>query len=74
MSLQVNGRQYWTATEIISELGITRQTFWRWRQEGHVPPGRKYREKLVVFTKEELETIRSYSNRLSPIEVVRSPQ
>jgi len=69
--LEVNERRYWTATEVISEVGITRQTLWRWRQDGHVPKGTRYREKTVVFTHDELEAIRSYSNRMAPIESAR---
>lgn len=74
MSLQVNGRDYFTATEVINEVGVARQTFWRWRQEGRVPAGSRFREKLVIFTPEELQEIKDYSNRMQPIKAVRSHQ
>ncbi len=67
--IRVNGENYWTATAIVDELGIARQTLWRWRRESKVPKGRLYRGKLVVFTKQEVVRIRDFANRLSPIEI-----
>ncbi len=51
--------------------GVTRQTLWRWRQDGKVPAGRKYRDKQVVFTSAESEQIREYAQRLEPIAVIQ---
>ena len=67
-SLWIDGSEYFSATQIVETTGISRQTLWRWRQEGKVPAGHRFRDKLLVFTAEELEQIRQYANRVEPIE------
>ena len=47
---------------------MTRQTLWRWRQDGKVPTGRRYRDKQILFTGTELDRIRDYANRMVPLE------
>ena len=69
MPVDVNGTTYFTQSEVAEEIGVTRQTVWRWCKDGKVPPGRRYRSKEQVFTPEELEEIRGYANRLEPIDV-----
>ncbi len=66
-SLRIDGSDYFSVTETIKRTGISRQTLWRWRQEGKVPAGHLFRDKQVVFTAEELEQIRQYANRVEPI-------
>jgi predicted site-specific integrase-resolvase len=70
----IEGVTYLSATDIQRELGVTRQTLWRWRKERKIPLGRRYRNKQVVFTEQEVEAIREYSNRLEPVEVGRASQ
>jgi hypothetical protein len=70
----IEGVTYLSATDIQRELGVTRQTLWRWRKERKIPLGRRYRNKQVVFTQQEVEAIREYSNRLEPVEVGRTSQ
>jgi hypothetical protein len=68
MPLEVDGTRYLTASDVLEELKITRQTLWRWRQEGKVPLGRRYRNKKILFSLGDLEAIRTYANRVEPIE------
>ena len=63
----IRGLQYWTATEVIREIGVTRMTFWRWRKTGVIPRGALYRDRTVIFTFEELEAIRNYSTRIDTV-------
>ena len=65
--LVIDGVAYFSAADVARAAGVTRQTLWRWRQDGKVPPGRKYRDKQVVFTTDESELIREYAHRLEPI-------
>jgi predicted site-specific integrase-resolvase len=71
MPIQVEGIEYFTAADVHRDLGVVRQTLWRWRKAGVIPQGRRYRDRQVVFTREEVAAIREYSNRLEPAEVAR---
>lgn len=68
MPKTVQGIQYFSHTEIADKIGVRRETLWRWRREGSVPGGRKFRGNQVLFTEAEVSTIEEYANRLEPIE------
>jgi hypothetical protein len=67
MPTKINGTQYLTASDLLKELDITRQTLWRWRREGKIPAGHRFRNRQVIFSPEEVEVIRDYANRIEPI-------
>ena len=67
MPLTIEGATYYTAAEVFAEIGVTRQTFWRWRKEGKVPAGRRFRDGQVIFTESELQFARDYANRIELI-------
>ena len=64
----VNEISYITASELLGELDVTRQTLWRWRQEGKIPAGHRYRGRHVLFSTEEAEAIKEFANRIEPID------
>jgi predicted site-specific integrase-resolvase len=64
--LEIDGVTYFSATELLSELGVSRQTLWRWRHDGKVPAGHRYRDRTILFTADEVELIRQYANRIEP--------
>jgi hypothetical protein len=66
MPIAIEGVEYFTAADIQREVGVVRQTLWRWRRARVIPQGLRYRNKTIVFTREEVEAIREYSNRLEP--------
>lgn len=68
MSTKIDGVTYFSAAEVTQELGISRQTLWRWRQEGKIPVGHRYRDRKLLFTAHEVEAIRRFANRIEPIE------
>ena len=68
MPLTIEGVCFYTNTEVADILGVSRQTLWRWRAEGGVPQGRRYRRKAVVFTQEEFDQIAAFANRVEPIQ------
>lgn len=74
MSISIEGVKYFTAADIHRELGVIRQTLWRWRKARMIPQGRRYRGRQVVFTREEVEAIRDYSNRLEPAQATQANQ
>jgi len=69
MPVTVAGRTYYSNVEVAEELKVTRQTLWRWREKGKIPAGMRSRSRQVLFTETEVELIRSYANRLEPIEL-----
>ncbi len=68
MPVQIGAVSYFTNNEVSEELGVTRQTLWRWREKGRIPSGVRYRTRQVLFTAEEVAVIREYANKLEPIE------
>ena len=68
MAIEMDGTTYLTAGEVVDELGVSRQTLWRWRQEGKIPPGyRRNRDRRVLFTADEVEVIQQFANQVEPI-------
>lgn len=74
MPIAVEGITYFSAVEVVQDVGVSRQTLWRWRQEGKVPAGRRYRDKQVLFTPAELDQIRQHANRIEPLDGEPSSQ
>lgn len=66
--VKVDGVTYYSASEVARAAGISRQSLWRWRTEGKVPLGRRYRDRQILFTVRELEQVKEYANRLEPAE------
>jgi hypothetical protein len=66
--MEIRGVNYLSAADITKEIGISRQTMWRWRQEGKIPPGHRFRDGKILFTEEEAIAIRQYANRVDPID------
>lgn len=67
MPLEVEGVTYFASAEVARVVGVSRQTLWRWRQEGKIPAGRRYRDRQVLFTEKEMEAIRQYAHRIEPL-------
>ena len=68
MASLIAGTPYIAGHELVGELRISRQTLWRWRREGHIPPGHRFRDGKVMFTQEEADEIRRFANRIEPID------
>lgn len=74
MPVEINSIKYLTATEVLETVDVSRQTLWRWRQEGKIPAGHRFRGRQVVFTPEEVSAIQQYANRIEPIDNAESAQ
>ena len=70
MPRDIEGTNYFTVAEIADEISVSRQTLWRWRREQKVPPGKRFRDRQVLFDDVEVQAIRDFANRLEPIEGV----
>ncbi len=69
MPILVSGQEFFTATEVARDVGVVRQTIWRWRQDGKIPAGYRYRDRQVLFTQVELNRIRQFAHRVEPLTV-----
>lgn len=66
MTIDIKGVRYYSATEVQESLGIARQTLWRWRKAMKIPQGRRYRNRQIMFSADELKQISTFANRLEP--------
>lgn len=66
MTVRIEGVLYFSASDVLRKLNVTRQTLWRWRRDGKIPPGLRYRDHKVLYTTREMSAIREYANRLEP--------
>ena len=73
MTLVIDGATYFSQADVERELGLPRQTIWRWRAERVIPQGQRYRGHRLVFTADEVARIRDYANRLEPASAAASP-
>lgn len=64
--LSIDGTSFYALAAIASEVGVSRQTIWRWRQEGKIPVGHIYRDRRVVFSESEARAVLEYANRIEP--------
>jgi predicted DNA-binding transcriptional regulator AlpA len=67
MPVEIEGRRYLHLSELAREFGVTRQTLWRWRRDGHIPQGNRFRGRKVLFGPAEVEAVREFAYRLEPI-------
>lgn len=72
MPIAIQGSTYFTGSEIAAEIGVTRQTLWRWRKQEKIPQGWKHRDGRVVFTPEERDIILDFANRVEPVSAEES--
>ena len=68
MPVQIEGVEYLSSAEIARDIGVSRQTLWRWRQYGKVPVGQRFRDGKILFTPTEANAIRRFANHIEPIE------
>ena len=66
MPIAIDEQEYFTQSEVAVLVGVTRQTLWRWRLHSAIPSGHLYRDRQVVFSRPEVETIREYAHRMAP--------
>ena len=65
--VRIAGATYLSVSQVAKEIGVSRTTLWRWRHEGKIPLGRRYRNGLILFSAAEVGLVREYADRLEPI-------
>jgi len=67
MPREIDGVVYVAAAEVAQENGVSRQTLWRWRRDGKIPAGHRFRDGKIVFTEGDVEKIRVHANKVEPL-------
>jgi predicted DNA-binding transcriptional regulator AlpA len=67
MPTTLKGTSYLHLAELADEVGVTRQTLWRWRKEGSIPQGNRFRGRKILFNPAEVEAVREFAFRVEPI-------
>lgn len=57
----IDGAILKTCTEAAEVAGVSRQTLWRWRQEGLIPLGKTGQNRTTVFSQTEVEVIVAFA-------------
>lgn len=65
--VRIDGVTYFAATELAAGLKISRQTLWRWRRDGKIPAGHRFRDGQTFFTENEVDAIKEFAHRIDPI-------
>ena len=68
MPTEIQGVEYFSQSEVAERIGVHRTTVWRWKDEGKIPAGRKFRGNQVLYTASELAVIEEFAFRLEPAE------
>lgn len=66
MKLEIAGVPYFSLAAVLADVDVSRQTLWRWRREGRIPQGHRYRNGQLLFTGDEYRKILAYANRVQP--------
>lgn len=67
MPTTIDGVQYLQVSELAEELRVSRQTLWRWRKEGHIPQGNRFRGRRILFSPAEVDAVRQFAFKVEPI-------
>jgi len=68
MPSAISGVKYYSSPEVLAECAISRQTLWRWRKEGKIPAGQRFRDGSVLYTESEYQAVKDYANSVEPID------
>ena len=74
MPTTIQENEFFSVGEVLELIGVDRTTLWRWKREGKVPSGRRFRGNQILFTAEEVKKIEEYAFRLEPIHIPNPEQ
>lgn len=66
--------EFFSQSEVADLLSVDRTTLWRWRKQGKIPAGRRFRGGQVLYTRDEIGKIHDYANRMEPIKPDADPR
>jgi excisionase family DNA binding protein len=72
MPTEISGEVYYTTSEVCKETGISRPTLFRWLRQGVLKETRKDRRGWRLFTKADLNTIKTETRRIEVKEILQT--
>jgi predicted site-specific integrase-resolvase len=64
MPREMNGKRYWSASEVCREVAISRPTLYRWLKRGILTKLHRDRKGWRMFTEEDVKKIRLEANKI----------
>lgn len=64
MPREMNGKKYWSPSEVCQEVAISRPTLYRWLKRGILTTLHRDRKGWRMFTEEDLKKIRLEANKV----------
>jgi excisionase family DNA binding protein len=64
MPIEMNGKRYWTASEVCQKVAISRPTLYRWLKNGILAKLHRDRKGWRMFTEEDVKRIRLEANKV----------
>jgi DNA-binding transcriptional MerR regulator len=74
MPREMNGKTYWSASEVCQEAAISRPTLYRWLKRGLLIKLHRDRRGWRLFTEEDLNKIQAEARRIEVDHVLVSPR
>jgi predicted site-specific integrase-resolvase len=74
MPREINGKSYWSASEVCHEVAISRPTLYRWLKRGLLIKLHRDRRGWRLFTEEDLNKIQAEARRIEIDHVLVSPR
>jgi len=70
MPVEIDGLEYFTLAEVTALAAISRQTLYRWINEGKVPGPkfRRRRDNRPFFTLAEVDTVRAFAGDVQSVD------
>lgn len=70
MSVEVNGIRYFSKAEVAEIISVSRQTLYRWIDEGKIPAPRheRRRDGRLLYSQADLDEIQSFANDVEPVD------
>ncbi len=65
MPTKIEETEYYSLQEIAEMVAVSRQTLWRWRQEGKMPHGRSFRGRSLLFSESEVTLIKQRAHEMT---------
>src|ERR1035438_5837459 len=65
--IRIGDQTFFETAEVLHVIGVSRQTLWLWRRDKLIPPGNRFRNR-IVFSKSDFAAIVSHAAKIEPVD------